>query len=110
MSQSNRKRGYDALTADEVLGHLDAVTQADLAKLRAHERTHQNRADVLAGIDARLGEPWPGYDALDVSGVRSALDDAGDDELVTVLAYERSHRTRAEVLLAAQQHRAQDPA
>ena len=58
---------------------------------------------MLAGIEARLGhEPWPGYDELDVTGVRSGLDE-GRQRPDTVLAYERAHKNRAEILLAAQQ-------
>ena len=96
---------YDALTVDEVLAHLGELPPADLAKLGDYERAHQDRVAVLAGIDALLGrEPWPGYDALDVTGVRSGLDAGGRERLTTVLAYERAHKNRADVLLAAQQH------
>jgi hypothetical protein len=102
---------FDALSVEQVLAHLDDLTPADLDKLGDYERGHQNRARLLAGIDARLGhEPWPGYDALDVTAVRSALGDADRDRLATVLAYERTHKNRADVLLAAQQHPAQGPA
>jgi hypothetical protein len=96
---------YDALTTEEVLVHLSDLTPAALAKLRDHEHTHQNRAPVLAGIDARQhSEPWPGYDAMDVDAVRAGLDGAGPDQLAAVLAYERAHQNRAGVLLATQQH------
>ncbi len=99
--------GYDALTVKEVLAHLNELTPADLATLGAHERAHQNRVTVLADVDARLGnEPWPGYDGLDVPGVRFGLDGAGRDRLVTVLAYELAHKNRAGVVLAAQQRSA----
>jgi len=95
---------YDRLTVDEVLAHLGELPPAALAKLGDHERAHQNRGAVLAGIEARLGhEPWPGYDALDVTGVRSGLG-AGRQRPDTVLSYERAHKNRVEVLLAAQQH------
>jgi hypothetical protein len=96
---------YDALTPDEVLVHLSDLTPAALAKLRDHEHTHQNRAPVLAAIDARLHtEPWPGYDTMDVDAVRGGLDGAGAEQLAAVLAYERAHQNRAGVLLATQQH------
>ena len=95
--------GYDRLTAEQVLEHLGELTPAALAKLEDHERAHQNRREVLAGIEARLGhEPWPGYDDLDVTGVRSGLDE-GRQRPDTVLAYERTHKNRADVVLAAQQ-------
>jgi hypothetical protein len=96
---------YDALAAEEVLAHLGELAPAELAKLGVYERAHQNRAAVLADIDARLdNEPWPGYDALDVTGIRAGLNGAGRERLATVLAYERAHRNRAGVVLAAQQH------
>jgi hypothetical protein len=95
---------YDELTVDEVLKRLHELGPADLASLGHHERAHRNRAALLAHIDALLGnEPWPGYDALDVDGVRFGLDGAGHDDLLVVLAYERAHRNRAGVVLAAQQ-------
>ena len=94
---------YDRLTVEEILAHLGVLTPAALTKLGDHERAHQNRRAVLAGIEARLDhEPWPGYDALDVTDVRAGLD-AGRQRLDTVLAYERAHQNRAEILLAAQQ-------
>jgi hypothetical protein len=96
---------YDALTVDEVLAHLDKLKPDVLAKLRVHEHAHQNRATVLARIDVLLdSEPWLGYDALDVDGVRSVLDEADGERLATVLAYERAHQNRAGIVLAAQQH------
>jgi len=95
---------YDKLPLNEVLGHLHELRPADLAALGAHERAHQNRAALLAHIDALLhNEPWPGYDALDVDGVRFGLDGAERDRFLTVLVYEQAHRNRAGVVLAAQQ-------
>ena len=94
---------YDSLTADQVLAHVGELSPTELAKLTEYERRHQNRVAVLAGIESLGSEPWPGYDALDVTGVRSGLDGAGRARLDTVLAYERAHQNRAGVLLAAQQ-------
>jgi hypothetical protein len=95
---------YDKLDVQEVLEHLDDLGASELASLAHHERANRNRVTVLAHIDARLGnEPWPGYDALDVDGVRFGLDGADRDRFITVLAYERAHRNRAGVVLAAQQ-------
>jgi hypothetical protein len=98
--------GYDGLSVEEVRGHLRTLSPVDLATLGEHERAHQNRRVIVADIDALLDrEPWPGYDALDVNGVRFGLDGAGKDRLTAVLAYERAHQNRAEVLLATQQRR-----
>ena len=95
---------YDKLSAAQVCSHLSGLPATDLIKLGHHERTNQNRAVVLADIDALLGnEPWPGYDGLDVDGVRFGLDGAARDRFVKVLAYELAHQNRAGVVLAAQQ-------
>jgi hypothetical protein len=95
---------YDHLSVDEVLEHLPELGPADLASLAHHERAHRNRAALLAHIDALLGnEPWPGYDGLDVDGVRFGLDGADRNRRLVVLAYERAHKNRAGVVLAAQQ-------
>ena len=95
---------YDRLSVAAVLAQLGELPTKELIKLGQHERTHQNRVAVVADIDARLGnEPWPGYDELDTDGVRFGLDGAHEDRFVTVLAYERLHRNRAGVVLAAQQ-------
>ena len=96
---------YDALTVEEVLAHLDELKPDVLARLHEHERAHQKRAVVLARLDVLLDtEPWQGYDSLDVDGVRSGLDEADRERLATVLAYERAHKNRAGVVLAAQQY------
>jgi len=95
---------YDKLSAAQVCSHLTGLPATDLIKLGHHERTNQNRVVVLADIDALLGnEPWPGYDGLDVDGVRFGLDGAARDRYVKVLAYELAHQNRAGVVLAAQQ-------
>lgn len=87
-----------------MLAHLGSLAPKHLAVLGDHERAHQNRVVVVSEIDARLdNEPWPGYDDLDVDGVRFGLDGADRDRYVMVLAYERAHRNRAGVVLAAQQ-------
>lgn len=98
--------GYDGLSIEEVRGHLRTLSPAELAVLGDHERAHRNRRAIVADIDALLDrEPWPGYDALDVDGVRFGLDGAGPDRVSAVLAYERAHQNRAGVVLATQQRR-----
>ncbi|WP_028066035.1 hypothetical protein [Solirubrobacter soli] len=96
---------YDQLSVEQVRGHLRTLSPTALATLGDYERGHQNRGPIVADIDALLGkEPWPGYDALDVDGVRFGLDGAGPERLEAVLAYEQVHQNRAGVLLATQQH------
>jgi hypothetical protein len=99
-----RAASYDGLSVEEVRGHLRTLSPADLAALGEHERANQNRRAIVADIDALLDrELWPGYDGLDVDGVRFGLDGAGPDRISAVMAYERAHQNRAGVVLAAQQ-------
>ena len=78
------------------------MSQIDLGRLAEHERHHRNRATVLERIDDLRGdEPWLGYDALNVSSVRSALDGASREQLDSVHDYERVHKNRETVLKAA---------
>ena len=95
-------KGYDALSTEQVIARMGDVSQSDLNRLAAHEREHQNRAEVLARIAALEGdEPWPGYDALSRTEVGSALRGASPERLETVLAYERVHKKRDSVLVTA---------
>ena len=51
---------YEALTAEEIAGKLTGLSQSDLAKIHAYERTHRNRTTVLSRIDTlRADEPSP---------------------------------------------------
>ena len=94
---------YDTLTADEILGRLPQLSQVDLAKVDSYERRHENRTTVLERVSTLRGnEPWPGYDELNVSEVRAALAEAGDDRLKAVRTYERAHKDRTSVLDAAE--------
>ena len=94
---------YDKLTADEILGKLNELSQIDLAKVDSYERKNQNRATVLDKVTSLRGdEPWPGYDELSVAEVTSALDAADDERVKEVRSYERAHKNRAGVLKAAE--------
>ena len=98
---------YDQLTAAEVQEKLGALSQIDLAKVDSYERKHQNRSTVLARITALRGdEPWPGYDELTASEVRSVLDAGDEVQVRRVRTYERSHKNRAGVVNAAQREAA----
>jgi ferritin-like metal-binding protein YciE len=94
---------YDALTADEITARLPELSQIDLAKVDSYERRHAGRATVLDRVDALRGdEPWPGYDELNVSEIRSALGEGDDERVKQVREYERAHKNRAGVLDAAE--------
>jgi ferritin-like metal-binding protein YciE len=90
---------YDSLNADEVAAKLPELSQADLAKVQAYERRHENRATVLSRIDSlRTREPWPGYDEQSVADIRRELSGADDDRARSAREYERAHKRRAGVL------------
>jgi ferritin-like metal-binding protein YciE len=94
---------YDKLTADEVVGKLNELSQIDLAKVDSYERKNQNRSTVLDKVTSLRGnEPWPGYDELSVAEVESALNAADDELAKEVRSYERAHKNRAGVLKAAE--------
>ena len=46
--------GYDDLTAAQVQGRLDALTPAELRKVRDYERRNANRKSVLDAIETKL--------------------------------------------------------
>ena len=94
---------YDTLTADEIIGRLADLSQIDLGKIDAYERRHQNRSGVLSRIDTLRGdEPWAGYDELTAAEVQAVLSEGDDERAQQVRAYERSHKSRAGVLKAAE--------
>jgi hypothetical protein len=93
---------YDDLEADQVLEHLGGLSQQALTKLGEYERGHRNRPEVLDGIAALTGEePWPGYDEQSVPALADDFQAATRERLNTVIAYERAHKNRSEVLQAA---------
>ncbi len=47
--------GYDELTASQVTARLEALSPADLRRLRDYESRHANRKSVLEGIEKALG-------------------------------------------------------
>jgi hypothetical protein len=46
--------GYDDLTAAQVKGRLGELSDAELRKVRDHERRNANRKSILAAIEKRL--------------------------------------------------------
>jgi ferritin-like metal-binding protein YciE len=94
--------GYDRLNATEIAEKLTGLSQIDLAKIDSYERRGASRKTILDRVDSlREGEPWPGYDELSVSEIRSALDDSDQDLVKRVRTYERSHKNRAGVIDAS---------
>jgi ferritin-like metal-binding protein YciE len=95
--------GYDDLTAEEIVGKLPELSQIDLAKVDAYERSHADRTTVLSKIDTLRGdEPWPGYDEQNVSEIQTALRAADDELAEKVRKYEQAHKSRAGVLRATE--------
>jgi ferritin-like metal-binding protein YciE len=94
--------GYDKLTAAEVIERLADLSQIDLAKIDSYERKNEKRRTILSRITGlRIQEPWPGYDELGVSEIRSVLDEGDRERIKRVRSYERSHKNRAGVIGAA---------
>jgi ferritin-like metal-binding protein YciE len=94
---------YDALNADEIIGRLAELSQADLAKVDAYERRGDGRTTILTRIGTlRTDEPWPGYDELTVEEIRTALAGANDSRARAARDYERAHKSRAGVLETAE--------
>lgn len=97
---------YDKLTAHEIVERLPEISQIELGKVEVYERKHQQRTTILSRISTlKAGEPWPGFDELNVGEVRAALG-AGDEDLArSVHTYERAHKNRSSVLEAARRER-----
>ena len=94
---------YDALTAEEIIGRLSALSQIDLAKVDSYERKHENRTTVLDRIASLRGdEPWAGYDELTAAEAQAVLAEGDDERAKQVRSYERAHKNRAGVLKAAE--------
>lgn len=94
--------GYDKLTAAEILERLPELSQIELAKIDSYERRHAERSTILAKVGVlQSQEPWPGYDELSVSEIRSTLGDGDEQRATRVRSYERSHKNRAGVLQAS---------
>jgi ferritin-like metal-binding protein YciE len=96
-------RDYGRLTADEIAARLPELSQAELARVDAYERRHDNRTTVLGRIETLRGdEPWPGYDELTVSEVQKAFSTCNEDQIKSARAYESGHKNRAGVLKATE--------
>lgn len=83
-------------------GAADAVRSVGSA---IRETSDRSRASAKRTARRARREPWPGYDELNVSEIRAALDrERPDDKLARrVRTYERSHKGRASVLSTTDQ-------
>lgn len=91
--------GYDRLDARKVVAQLPQHSQAELATIETHERSHKDRAAVLNKLGYLLGdEPLPGYDTLDPEQIATALDGADLDTAKRVREYERKFKRRSQVI------------
>jgi ferritin-like metal-binding protein YciE len=101
---------YDELTVEEIGGKLRGLSQAELAKVDAYERKHDNRSTILTRIDALRGdEPWSGYDELNVEEIGGKLAELSQAELAKLDIYERKHDNRATVLARISALRGDEP-
>ncbi len=93
--------GYDGLDAKQVVTGLSDHSQLELEAVEAYERSHQNRQAVLDKLRyMRQGEPLPGYDALSVEEIVTALEEADLVTIDKVRGYERKFANRPVVLEA----------
>jgi ferritin-like metal-binding protein YciE len=91
--------GYDDLTAEEIVGRLNGLSQEDLRAIEQYETKNANRATILRKLESlRTQEPWPGYDGLTVAEIRSELQHAPKGRLAKVREYERAHKNRTSVI------------
>jgi hypothetical protein len=92
---------YERLDAREVVRALSDHSQSELEAVEAYERSHKSREPVLDKLRYMRGaEPLPGYDALDVEEIVSALERADPAMIQRVRGYERKFANRPPVLEA----------
>jgi ferritin-like metal-binding protein YciE len=95
-------------------GAADAVRDAvDAGKRTARRAQGQGRRKARSArkVPARTSslrsdEPWPGYDELGVSEIRSVLGEADESRAAQVRSYERAHKNRSGVLAATERETA----
>jgi len=93
---------YGSLSTEEIISTLPRLSQADLAKIDAHERSSENRDEVLSRVsELRSEEPWAGYDELTEAEIEAVLNEGDLQRAQAVAAYERAHKNRPEVIRSA---------
>ncbi len=99
--------GYERIASEELIQKLADHSQVELEAAEVYERAHESRPAVLNKLHYLRGpEPLPGYDALDVEQILSALGEADDETLKKLRGYERKFAKRPQVLetVASIQH------
>ncbi|HEX2293916.1 MAG TPA: hypothetical protein VHN37_01255 [Actinomycetota bacterium] len=92
-------KGYEELTAAEIVAATKGLTQTELARVYKFERANENRSTVLEGVESRFVElPIPTYDALNVSEISERLDGLTAEELKVLRRYEADTKSRTTVL------------
>jgi hypothetical protein len=100
-------QNYDAHGVDQITARPRKLSQADLAKLEAHERQGRRRRTVLERINAlRTEPPWTGYDDMEVEDVNAALKERDGDTAGRVIDYERNHKARKTIIDFARRRQA----
>ena len=90
---------YDRLDDREVIQGLCDHSQVELEAVESYERSHKDREPVLDKLRWMRGpEPLPGYDALGIEEVVTALEQADLTTIRKVRAYERKFANRRDVL------------
>jgi len=93
---------YGSLSAENIVEQLPPLSQQELTRIDTYERGHENRAAVLSGVaELRGEEPWPGYDELSSQEIETALLEGDEQRAKAVVAYERVHKRRPDVLQRA---------
>lgn len=91
--------GYDCLNDREAMDELSDHSQIELEAVESYERSHQDRPTVLDKLRYLRGsEPLPGYNALSVKAIVSALRESDRATIKKVRGYERKFAKRPAVL------------
>jgi hypothetical protein len=91
--------GYDRLDDKEVVEGLSDHSQIELEAVESYERSHRDREPVLDKLRyMRQREPLPGYDALGVEEIVTALTEADLATIKKVRSYERKFANRPGIL------------
>ena len=92
-------KGYEDLTAAEIVAATKGLTQTELARVYKFERANESRSTVLEAVESRFVElPIPTYDALNVGEIVERLDGLTAEELKVVRRYEADTKARTTVL------------